>query len=121
MGILAAIIVSLVLCSLITVTGVGACYLYHIYVQHLPAGAFMATFSQYGRFSDFVMALVKATIFALTSTIVATFKGLHARGGPRGVADAVNEAVVIAFALVFIFNTILSQLYTVIVPAVGAY
>lgn len=32
-----------------------------------------------------------------------------------------NEAVVIAFALVFIFNTILSQVYTVIVPAVGAY
>ncbi|MDV6309503.1 MULTISPECIES: ABC transporter permease [Gordonia] len=90
---LAAIIVSLVLCSLITVTGVGACYLYHIYVQHLPAGAFMATFSQYGRFSDFVMALVKAATFALLSTIVACFKGLHARGGPRGVADAVNEAV----------------------------
>lgn len=117
----AGIIVSIMLCSLITVVGVGACYAYHIYVQHLPAGAFMATFSQYGRMSDFIMALVKAAVFALISTIVACFKGLHARGGPRGVADAVNEAVVIAFALVFVFNTVLSQLYTVIVPAVGAY
>jgi len=117
----AAIIVAVVLCSLITLTGVGACYLYHVYVQHLPAGAFMATFSQYGQLSDFVMALVKASIFALLATIVACFKGLHARGGPSGVADAVNEAVVIAFALVFIFNTILSQLYAVIVPAVGTY
>ncbi|MGB3304450.1 MlaE family ABC transporter permease [Gordonia sp. (in: high G+C Gram-positive bacteria)] len=117
----AAIVVALVLCSLITVTGVGACYLYHIYVQHLPAGSFMATFSQYGRMSDFVMALIKSALFALLSTIVACFKGLHARGGPSGVADAVNEAVVIAFALVFVFNTVLSQLYSVIVPAVGAY
>ncbi|MFZ2511153.1 MAG: ABC transporter permease [Gordonia sp. (in: high G+C Gram-positive bacteria)] len=119
--IVAAIIVALVLCSLVTVVGVGACYLYHLYVQHLPAGAFMATFSQYGRTSDFVMALVKAAMFALLSTIVACFKGLHARGGPSGVADAVNEAVVIAFALVFIFNTVLSELYSVMVPAVGAY
>ena len=39
----------------------------------------------------------------------------------RGVADSVNEAVVLAFALVFVLNTILSALYTVIVPAVGNY
>ena len=32
-----------------------------------------------------------------------------------------NEAVVIAFALVFIVNTVLSALYTVIVPAVGEF
>lgn len=118
---LAAVVVSVALCAMVTFGGVMACYLYHIYVQHLPAGTFLATFSQYGRTSDFVMALGKAAIFALTSTLVATFKGLHAKGGPRGVADAVNEAVVIAFALVFIVNTALSALYTVIVPAVGAY
>ena len=117
----AAVVVSLALCSMVTFGGVMACYLYHIYVQHLPAGTFMSTFSQYGRMSDFVMALVKAAVFGLTSTLVATFKGLHTKGGPRGVADAVNEAVVIAFALVFIVNAALSALYTVIVPAVGSY
>ncbi len=115
---LAAVVVSVALCAMVTFGGVMACYLYHIYVQHLPAGTFLATFGQYGRTADFVMALVKAAIFALTSTLVATFKGLHAKGGPRGVADAVNEAVVIAFALVFVVNTALSALYTVIVPAV---
>ncbi|RVW08503.1 ABC transporter permease [Prescottella agglutinans] len=117
----AAVIVSLALCAMVTFGGVMACYLYHIYVQHLPAGTFLATFSQYGRLPDFVMALVKAAIFALTSTLIAAFAGLHAKGGPRGVADAVNEAVVIAFALVFIVNAALSALYTVVVPAVGAY
>lgn len=118
---IAAVVVSVALCAMVTFGGVMACYLYHIAVQHLPAGTFLATFSQYGRVSDFGMALVKASIFGLTATLVATFKGLHAKGGPRGVADGVNEAVVLAFALVFILNTILSALYTVIVPAVGSY
>ena len=117
----AAVIVSIALCAMVTFGGVLACYLYHISVQHLPAGTFLATFSQYGRVSDFVMALIKAALFGLTATLVATFKGLHTKGGPRGVADSVNEAVVLAFALVFVLNTILSALYTVIVPAVGNY
>jgi len=117
----AAVIVSITLCAMVTFVGVLACYLYHIYVQQLPAGSFLATFSQYGQVSDFLMAIVKAALFGLTATLVATFKGLHTRGGPRGVADSVNEGVVMAFALVFILNTILSALYTVAVPAVGNY
>lgn len=119
--VVAAVIVSVALCAMVTFGGVAACYAYHIGVQHLPAGTFLATFSQYGRTSDFAMALIKAAVFGLTATLVATFKGLHARGGPRGVADSVNEAVVLAFALVFVLNTILSALYTVVVPAVGSY
>jgi phospholipid/cholesterol/gamma-HCH transport system permease protein len=59
--------------------------------------------------------------FAVTSALVASFKGLHAKGGPSGVADAVNEAVVLAFILVFIVNTVLSQLYSVLVVPVGGY
>lgn len=118
---IAAVIVSVALCAMVTFAGVLACYAYHIAVQQLPAGSFLATFSQYGRVSDFTMALIKAAVFGLTATLVATFKGLHAKGGPRGVADSVNEAVVLAFALVFILNTILSALYTVVVPAVSSY
>lgn len=116
-----ALVVSLAMCAMVTFGGVLACYLYHIYAQHLPAGDFMATFTQYGRLADFAMAMFKAAVFGLVSTLVATFKGLHAKGGARGIADAVNEAVVMAFALVFIINTALSALYSVIVPAVGAY
>lgn len=117
----AAVIVALALCSIVTFGGVMACYLYHISVQHLPAGTFLATFSQYGQVSDFVMALIKSAVFGLTATLVATFKGLHTKGGAGGVANAVNEAVVLAFALVFILNTTMSALYTVVVPAVGSY
>lgn len=117
----ASMLVALVLCSLVTAVGVSACFFYEIYVQHQSSGAFLATLSKYGRTSDFTMALVKSICFAVTSTLIASFKGLHAKGGPSGVADSVNEAVVLAFVMVFVINTVLSQLYTVIVPAVGAY
>lgn len=117
----ASVLVALVLCALVTLVGVSACFFYEIYVEHQSSGAFLATLSAYGRLSDFTMAMVKSVCFAVTSALIASFKGLHAKGGPSGVADAVNEAVVLAFVTVFIVNTVLSQLYAVIVPAVGAY
>lgn len=118
---IASVIVSLILCALVTLVGVSACLLFEVYIQHQSAGAFLATLSEYGRLSDFATAMVKSVCFAVTSALIASFKGLHAKGGPSGVADAVNEAVVLAFVMVFVVNTVLSQLYTVMVPAVGTY
>lgn len=118
---IAAMIVSLVMCAMVTAVGVSACFFYQIYVSHQSSGAFLATFSEYGRVSDFTMAMVKSVCFAVTSALIASFKGLHTKGGPSGVADSVNEAVVLAFVMVFVVNTVLSQLYTVMIPAVGTY
>lgn len=117
----AAVLVSVMLCALVTVAGVLTCFLYQVFVEHQSSGAFLATFSQYGRVSDFAMAMIKSACFGLVSALIASFKGLHTKGGPSGVADAVNETVVLAFVVVFVVNTVLSQLYTVIVPAPGAY
>lgn len=118
---IASVLVSIVLCALVTVVGIGACYLYEIYLNDGSGGAFLRTLSEYGRLSDFVMAMVKSACFGVTSALIASFKGLHAKGGPSGVADAVNEGVVLAFIMVFVVNTVLSQMYTVMVPAVGTY
>lgn len=118
---LASILVSVMLCALVTLVGVGGCYLYEIYVDDASGGGFLRTLTEYGRLSDFVMAMVKSAFFGITSALIAAFKGLHAKGGPSGVADAVNEAVVLAFVMVFVVNTVLSQMYTVMVPAVGTY
>ncbi|WP_182347929.1 MlaE family ABC transporter permease [Tomitella gaofuii] len=119
--VIAAVVVSVLLCALVTLAGVLTCLLYQVYVQHQSSGAFLSTFAQYGRLSDFTTAMIKAAAFGLTSALIASFKGLHAKGGPSGVADAVNETVVLAFVVVFVVNTVLSQLYSVIVPAPGAY
>lgn len=118
---LAAVLVSVMLCALVTLVGVGACYLYEIYLNDASGGGFLRTLGEYGRLSDFATAMVKSAFFGITSALIAAFKGLHAKGGPSGVADAVNEAVVLAFVMVFVVNTVLSQMYTVMVPAVGTY
>ena len=38
------------------------------------------------------------------------------QGGPKGVGDAVNEAVVITFVLLFIVNFFISAVYIQLVP-----
>lgn len=117
----ASVVVAVVICAMVTLVGVSACLFYQVLVADQSAGAFLATFTEYGRVSDFVMAMIKSACFAVTSTLIASYRGLHAEGGPSGVADAVNEAVVLAFVMVFVVNTVLSQLYAVVVPAVGTY
>ena len=39
--------------------------------------------------------MAKALVFGLIAAIVASYKGMNAGGGPKGVGDAVNESVVI--------------------------
>ena len=58
-----------------------------------------------------LIGLVKAIVFGLIAAIVASYKGMNAGGGPKGVGDAVNESVVITFLLLFIVNFVLSAIY----------
>ena len=48
--------------------------------------------------------------------MVACYKGLYAKGGPKGVGDAVNQAVVITFVLLFFVNFVLTLVYFNFVP-----
>ena len=59
---------------------------------------------------------VKALIFGALAALVASYKGLNAGGGPKGVGDAVNQSVVITFMLLFFTNFILTAMYFQIVP-----
>lgn len=51
---------------------------------------------------------------------MAAYRGLNPRGGPKGVGDAVNQAVVITFLLLFVVNVVLTAVYLRIVPQKGA-
>ena len=50
---------------------------------------------------------------------MASYKGLNAGGGPKGVGDAVNQAVVITFLLLFAVNFVLTAIYFQLVPPKG--
>ena len=42
------------------------------------------------------------------AALVASYKGLNPKGGPKGVGDAVNQSVIIAFMLLFVINFVIT-------------
>ncbi|KAA9151155.1 ABC transporter permease [Amycolatopsis acidicola] len=119
--VLAAVAVTVLLGALVMVVGIGASLAFHVYVLDGTPGSFLGTLTQFASVSDFVSAELKAAIFGLLAALVAGYKGLTVKAGPQGVGNAVNEAVVLAFIVVFLANAVISQLFGLIVPAKGEY
>ena len=57
---------------------------------------------------ELVLAQIKAGVFGMLAGLVACYKGLYVRGGPKEVGNAVNETVVFAFMALFVVNTVLT-------------
>jgi phospholipid/cholesterol/gamma-HCH transport system permease protein len=53
------------------------------------------------------------------AALVASYQGLRAKGGPKGVGDAVNQSVVFTFMLLFAINFVATAIYTQVVPQKG--
>ncbi|SFB28867.1 phospholipid/cholesterol/gamma-HCH transport system permease protein [Amycolatopsis marina] len=119
--VIAAVLVTTALACLVMAVGISASFAFQVIVLDDSPGSFLGTLTQFSRVEDFLIAEVKAASFGVLAALVSCFKGLTAKGGPSGVGDAVNEAVVLSFILVFVANTVLTELYSVIVPARGAY
>ena len=99
--------------------GVTGGYLYEVWVGHGTPGSFLRTFTEFTAFGDIVVGEIKAAVFGVIAALVAGYKGLSVKGGPKGVGDAVNQSVVISFLLVFVANTVISQIYLILVPPHG--
>lgn len=117
--IVAAIIVTMLLTSLVMALGVGASFVFQVAVMDVTAGAFLGTMTDFADLPDFIAAQVKAIAFAVLSATVCCSKGLTAQGGPGGVGTAVNEAVVVAFILVFFANVGIGEVYALLTPEGG--
>ncbi|MBF4162462.1 MlaE family ABC transporter permease [Nocardioides acrostichi] len=114
--VLAAMLVSLFLNGLVSVVGVAGGYVFNVLLQDGTPGAYIASFTALAQLPDLWIGLVKAVIFGLIAAVVASYKGMNAGGGPKGVGDAVNESVVITFVLLFVVNFVLSAIYLQVVP-----
>lgn len=113
---LAAVLVSMLLCGFIVFVGFGTAYMFNVYAQQGTPGSFIGSFASFAVANDLVIALVKAAIFGVLTAIIACDTGLHAHGGPGGVANAVNSAVVSSALMLFATNVILTQLYNTFFP-----
>jgi phospholipid/cholesterol/gamma-HCH transport system permease protein len=115
---LAAIVfVAPVLCFFIIFVGLAAGYLVNVGFQGGVPGSYIASFASFASVADVVVALCKTWLFGAVVIVVACQRGLEARGGARGVADAVNAAVVIGVVAVFVLNLVITQLVSMFMPA----
>jgi phospholipid/cholesterol/gamma-HCH transport system permease protein len=114
--IFAACAVAVLLDGIVSVAGIAGGWFFATVVQHATTSSYFTGFNELAQIPDLFMALVKAAIFGYVAGMVACYKGFYAKGGPKGVGDAVNQAVVITFLLLFFLNFILTALYFNFVP-----
>ena len=112
----AGIIVAMGLTGLSCFVGFLAGYLFNVYVQNGTPGSFLATFSSFATLGDLYLAMIKSAVFGAIVTVVACEKGLSTKGGPGGVANSVNAAVVASIILLMLVNVGFTQLYTMLFP-----
>jgi phospholipid/cholesterol/gamma-HCH transport system permease protein len=117
--VLATMAVSVLLNGLVSVVGVAGGYFFNVVLQHGTPGAYLASFTALAQLPDLYAAELKALVFGAIAAIVAAYKGLNARGGPKGVGDAVNQSVVITFMLLFVTNFVMTAVYFQVVPQKG--
>jgi phospholipid/cholesterol/gamma-HCH transport system permease protein len=118
--VLATMLVAVLLNGLVSVVGVVGGYFFNVILQGGTPGAYLASFSALAQLPDLYAGEVKALVFGAIAALVAAYQGLNASGGPKGVGDAVNHAVVITFLLLFFTNFVITAVYFQIVPAKGS-
>ncbi|MDQ1530143.1 MAG: phospholipid/cholesterol/gamma-HCH transport system permease protein, partial [Microbacteriaceae bacterium] len=114
--VLAAMLVSALLFGLVSIVGVAGGYYFNVVLQGVTPGAYVQGFSALSKPTDLLVGFIKAILFGLAAGVVAAYRGLNPSGGPKGVGDAVNQAVVITFILLFAINVIVSAVYLNLVP-----
>lgn len=117
--VLACMTVAFFLNGMVCVVGVMGGYFFNVILQGGTPGAYLASFTALAQLSDLYVGQLKAVIFGAIAGLVACYKGLNAKGGPKGVGDAVNQSVVIGFMLLFLVNFLLTAVYFQVVPQKG--
>lgn len=116
---LASMVVATLLNGLVSVVGVSGGYFFNVILQGGTPGAYLASFQALGQLPDLISGEIKALVFGAVAALVASYLGMTAKGGPKGVGDAVNQSVVITFVLLFALNFVMTAIYFQVVPQKG--
>ena len=111
-----AMLVSFLLCGFVVFVGFLTGYMFNIFAQGGTPGSYMSTFASFAVARDLAVALLKSVLFGLIASIIACDCGLNARGGPGGVANAVNSAVVSSTVMLLGVNVAITQIYAAVFP-----
>jgi phospholipid/cholesterol/gamma-HCH transport system permease protein len=118
--VVASMLIAVLLNGMVNVVGVAGGYTFNVVMQGGTPGAYLASFQALGQLPDLIAGEIKALLFGAIAAIVASYKGMTAKGGPKGVGDAVNQSVVITFMLLFAVNFVITAIYFQVVPQKGS-
>jgi phospholipid/cholesterol/gamma-HCH transport system permease protein len=90
-------------------------------VGNATPAAFIDNFFDNATLPDLWGSVLKTALFGLIIGVVCCYKGFRAEGGPAGVGRAVNQAVVIAFAGIWIFNYVFTTILLGLNPGMQVF
>jgi phospholipid/cholesterol/gamma-HCH transport system permease protein len=99
--------------------GVMGGWLAAVVVWGETSAGYVATFTSNFTFPDLFGAVFKTTGFGFIIAVACCYKGLNVKGGAQGVGRAVNQAVVISFAGIWVFNYLFTAILLAAYPETG--
>ncbi|WP_392390985.1 MlaE family ABC transporter permease [Nocardioides sp. LHD-245] len=109
--VIASTLVGVALNGMVTVVGLVGGYFFSVVLQGATPGLYLSDLTLLVGLPDFLASEAKAAVFGLLAGLTACYLGLNAKGGPKGVGEAVNQTVVFAFMLLFAANSVISALF----------
>ena len=113
---LALLLIAPVLCVFIIVSGTATAFAMAVTFTQVTPGSFWMSFGTFAKLVDVWFAIGKSIVFAAMVVIVSSLRGMEAKGGPRGVADAVNSSVVLNVVCIVFANLAITQLQVMFFP-----
>ena len=86
--------------------------------ENLERQVFVDTFEAFVAVPDLVALLVKSLVVGFFVGVFCCYKGLTCSGGAEGVGRAVNQAVVVTFLVIWVFNSAFNAGYLAFFPDV---
>ncbi|UFT00419.1 MlaE family ABC transporter permease [Nocardia huaxiensis] len=112
----AMLLVAPLLNILIIVMGVLAGYVVAIAALGVTPGSYWESFGSFTSGADVWVSLAKSMVFGFLVVVIACHRGLEAKGGPRGVADGVNAAVILSVVSIAVVNVAITQVVAMFLP-----
>jgi phospholipid/cholesterol/gamma-HCH transport system permease protein len=100
------------LCVLYSCVGMAGAWVVAVKMLNVDPGVFLSNIDKYLVPNDFIMGLIKSTVFGFLIAAISCAQGFNASGGAKGVGEATTRAVVQSAVAILIANYILTSLLT---------
>jgi phospholipid/cholesterol/gamma-HCH transport system permease protein len=107
---IAAMIVTPILCLLFFVVGMGGAYIVAVLLQNVDQGQWVANLREIVIPTDVLQGLIKSVFFGFMVTLIGCYQGFHASGGGRGVGMGTTRAVVMGSVSVLVLDYFLTDI-----------